>query len=1052
MIKSLLTQVALFILLFSGTVNAQKTYSLTHYTGENGLPQNSIKTLFADQEGFIWLGTEDGLVRFDGQRFYNFNRFNLDITNNRVIFGRAIDRKESHQASYYASFYNWETVRIQKGRAIRDSSFAVYHKKRSAPFFKRYPDLYLATGLPNFVSKNSPTEHYMVTTGNTDKDFYICDKNQITYYLDWKEKYVKKFPAKSLWNYFSIGKDLYYYDKSTNQVTSFAGETPVTSLVSGDLLKDPSYSAERSVSELYWNNVSDQVFLRSHKNLYITDKQENGKLYTRLLIENFDFAEFGIEKIYYDERSRKVFLGSPTEGLFVIQLSQFQVIDTKGDARDNVYYAQTPFSEHTILTSTGNEIGKNMATGKVTDRKLPFLNKLNPDDKSFIIRDKNQTLWFTSGEFLYHLDKSAEHLIGKWEFGALTDRLHEDISGKIWISSYTEGLFRIDPAEKEPKARLFIGTPFKEITAIKSESEKSLLIGTRTGLFRVETSSKKVTPIKGTETLQIKSIYVDQEKNVWFTAADHGLLLLGKNDQSFFFPMDKNRYLSSPHYIIDDKLGYFWIPTNKGLFRMAVSDLKNYAGTEIFDRGKTIAHSKEHARPTDLFYMYYAREDGFQTNEFNGGCDPCAVTMENGYISIPSLNGLVWFKPDQVKQYLPDGEIILDRVEVGQNIIPVTADVIRFRNNPENVRFYISTAYFGNTYNLNLSYALVKKGKAPVPRDWILINNQESDIRFSNLNSGEYELWIKKIDGFGADHQSIKKIGLSIPPLWYESWWAIVIYILLLAASIYIYNTFRLRNVVRQNEKLESLVMQRTSELKELMSRLEESQIEMSKKMYVLSRLLTSMTHDIQSPLNFVSIISSNVKPLLRDGRLPEVGRIGDMIADSSKRMSHLLRDLLNYIRVNVYGNRLVFEDIKLYDLVEEKLSMFRNMVEVNHTTFINRIPEVTKVNSDLQMVAIMVHNLIDNATKFTVNGTIEFYATALEDDRIDLVIANSAVGIPNHVIDMINAPVDDKKDDASSGNQGGLGLLIVKEVANLIGVSLSVTQTDVTRFHLVFD
>jgi len=352
-----------------------------------------------------------------------------------------------------------------------------------------------------------------------------------------------------------------------------------------------------------------------------------------------------------------------------------------------------------------------------------------------------------------------------------------------------------------------------------------------------------------------------------------------------------------------------------------------------------------------------------------------------------------------------------------------------------------------------MHYALVPEDAEAGAGDWIPVNDQETDIRFSSLKSGKYVLLIRKADGFGTDQYTLKKIYLNIAPLWYETWWAILLFILLLFAVVYMYNFFRLRNVIRKNQKLETLVQHRTNELSRAMSHLEDSREEMSKKIHVLSRLLTSMTHDIQSPLNFVGITSSNISPLIEAGRLPEVEKIGEMIADSSKRMSILLRDMLNYLRINVYGNRLKFEDIRLRPLAEEKLDMFRNMMDVNNTTFINNIPEEIEVNSDLQMVAIMIHNLVDNASKYTRNGTIEIYADIFEDHKVELVVANTDFGIPQHIVDMINAPtMEDKPDSATPTNKAGLGLLIVKEVSIMIGVSLHITQTDQTRFHLVFN
>ena len=293
-----------------------------------------------------------------------------------------------------------------------------------------------------------------------------------------------------------------------------------------------------------------------------------------------------------------------------------------------------------------------------------------------------------------------------------------------------------------------------------------------------------------------------------------------------------------------------------------------------------------------------------------------------------------------------------------------------------------------------------------------------------------------------------------MPLLWYETWWALASIVIGLFAGVYFYNKFRLRQFVKENLNHENTIALRTRELNTTMNTLEDSKNELSKQVHVLSRLLTSMTHDIQSPLNFISITSSGIPRIIKDGQFAQVHEIGEMISDSSNRMSILLRDLLNYIKINVYGNRLQFEELGIYHLVEEKQKMFKNLLKQNEILFINEISRDVKVNCDLQMVSIMIHNLIDNAAKFTKKGVIRISAYRYENDRLEIVVSNTALGIPPEIIEMINTPVDEKINNNPDMpvRRAGLGLIIVKEVATLIGVKLKVTQTNVTSFHLLFE
>jgi signal transduction histidine kinase len=170
--------------------------------------------------------------------------------------------------------------------------------------------------------------------------------------------------------------------------------------------------------------------------------------------------------------------------------------------------------------------------------------------------------------------------------------------------------------------------------------------------------------------------------------------------------------------------------------------------------------------------------------------------------------------------------------------------------------------------------------------------------------------------------------------------------------------------------------------------------------------------------------------------------------------MSIMLRDLLDYIKIQVYGNRMKFEEIELRPLVENKLEILKNVITLNRSVFSNDVPAGLIVFSDYQMLSIMIHNLIDNAAKFTHDGKICIQAVTHPDNKIELTISNTATGVPDELMEMINSTEEEHVSEFSGKprKKAGMGLLIVKEVAALIGVNLKVTQTEMTRFHLFFE
>ncbi|WP_159469800.1 ATP-binding protein [Dyadobacter sp. 3J3] len=1046
--RVLLILLVQFLLLLPRQGNAQKNYSVTHYNGDNGLPQNSVKSIAADADGFIWLATEDGLVRFDGQHFYVFNEFNLKVRWNRVNYIKPGTRsdKAGNNRVLYASFYSQEEAKIENGTAALDT-VRQKNVKYFESFIKTLGNAHASLGLPDRITRMERSCRYMVPYGEKKGDFYLCAYDQVSFYKDFKKKYNLPFHTGAYWNFFTIADRLFYMHENASFQGVLNGKV-VDMALSGDIVNDRNYEVGKSRIKIFWNNISDQTFLYLDQNLYTLDLSAiNGRnvLVTRLLVEDFDLVSKGIEKIHHDKVNRKVYLGSGTDGFYVLSKHQFQAMTAMGDYLQNVFYAQLPYGNNAVFTASGDVVGKDQESGKMIDRKIPYIRAVNFANKRTLVRDKYGNAWIPEGKSVFKLDSVLGKVIEVGHFSNSVDIMHIGKSDFLWVGEANTGLHRISLKQTDPKSELYIKNRNLDLTCLESVSKDKLLAGTWKGLYALDIPSKKVTLIAGTQDLAIKSIHAFADGNIFITALGSGLMLMDKTGKLTTFPLDKNRYLANPHCVVNDGRGYIWIPTNKGLFQILIKDLLDYARLQ--------------EKSTELFYQYHTKEAGFNTNEFNGNCTPCGLNLANGYISLPSMNGFVWFRPEQINNAASDGKIVLDNALVNKELLTASNDTMYFPLNPNQVKLNFSTAYFGHPYNLKISYALVKENASVKPSDWIPMDNVDFKIGFSNLQSGNYTLVVRKLNGFGINNYTTKKIFFVVPLLWYQTWWASVLLVLLLIAGIYVFNVWKLRNVKFENARLEEVVAKRTTRLNETLMDLEVSKNEMTRQVHMLSRLLTSMTHDIQSPLNFIRLTSGNIPKMIQKEQYEDVALVGKVISDSSLSMSSLLSGLLDYIKAHVYENSLHFENIDLWQLVDEKFGIFKNMMIENRTDFKNEIGADTRVYCDRQMLGIMIHNLLDNAAKFTRNGEIRVCFNINGETEQELVISNTTVGVPMELQDMINSP--ETKNMTLPVLKGApnpvqartsLGLLIVKEIAALLGITLRVCQSDVTSFYLIFN
>lgn len=1043
--------ISLCLLFQFETSTAQPSFSVEHYTSENGLPQNSIKSIAADADGFIWLATEDGLTRFDGRNFEIFENNSMGVHTKRMISilpGQRHPDNRSRLNVAYALFSSDEMSKISGGRASAIGNDLLFRERKMEELEAEKKGIYYVNGLPERWQRTMlPDIPSLIGDSYTSGSFFLCDASTVTYYRRWQKQYEMPSKAFERLNYFTLGGRLYYFDERNTFIQIFENKR-LSFQLKGDIVRDKDFASGKVQVKIYWNDNSDQAFFYLNGQLFELVQERDGSLSTRLLISGFDLAAENIDVIFHARENKKLFLGSSTSGLFVISIPQFETIKVVGTDRPNIFYGQEAYDDNTILTPTGIIAGKNPHTGEIIDRRLAAIEKLKTDDRRFIFKDSDGNMWVKGGNTLTRLNRKNQ-VMGKWEFENAVKGVCQGNGSEFWIGIYEKGIFKIDATNSLSKPEFVGGEAAKHITCMRLKNSDELWVGAIKGLFTVNTKNGKTRLVSGTLGENIRSIQVDDNGRFWVTILNKGLALLSNDNQVTSFPLDERGFLASSHHAIDDGKGFLWIPTNRGLFQMKVSDLLRYADRQRVRaaEGDTNALTRAEA---GLFYAYHNMTEGFATNEFNGGCSSCGVKLANGYISLPSIDGLVWFKPEHINRSVGEEAIILDGIFLNRSKLGAQGDTIALPLEPENIRFDFATAHFGNSYNLHVSYALVREGKTPSLSDWLPVDDDlKISIHYSSLSSGNYRLLIRKAAGFGLDNAVVKEIHVIVPEIWYESGWAIFIFVsfflIVLIFSVRAYNDYRLKNIQSEKDELETIVAMRTAALQTSLTDLDE-------QVHIMSRMIASISHDVQAPLNQIAIASEDIPELLRENRLEDVSKAAGMVTSAAVRTGKLLSDLLTYVKIQVYGKRLRVETINLYDLIEEKLELFESAITRQENTVNVNVPANFTATSDSQLLSIVIHNLIDNAVKYTRRGIITFNVQTNEDG-VYLVIANSGQSLPKEKIDFMNSIPGYDGRPAMQRHEGGsnLGLIIVKEVSQLIGLKISVTQTDTVNFHILF-
>jgi signal transduction histidine kinase len=520
---------------------------------------------------------------------------------------------------------------------------------------------------------------------------------------------------------------------------------------------------------------------------------------------------------------------------------------------------------------------------------------------------------------------------------------------------------------------------------------------------------KKIVKRVNTPNLSLKNIIKTKGGNIWILTLGKGLYLY-KNNKFVHMPFDDGGYISYPNNLVKDSKGYLWISSNNGLFKVPESKLLEYAKND----------------QTKVIYYRYTKEDGFNINEFNG--TPTSFTqLGTGDLVVPSMDGYVFFNPLKTSSYYPKAEnIYVERARPKSPGYVYFKDTLNLENGFDIASVYIDIPYYSNNDNLYIEASLQNDDE---PAKWQRLKDREYTL--SHLSPGNYTLNVRVLISPEGKF-AYKKIFVNVPPLFYQTKWFQTIVIIFFIGLIVLIIILRTKLLKNKNDQLRKIVHQKNDELKNTQDQL-KNETDYQKK------LIQSINHDITTPIKYLSVMSQK----LSETENPKLQKqYFNTIYKSSEELYKFTQNLKNYTELfNNHTQKYQEEDYYVYDVLEAKKRLFEEIACQNQTTIINNAPVDIKLIVNQNLIAAIIHNLLDNAVKNTVGGIILLDAKK-DGDMTTISIFDTGNGMKEELLEYYNSLINNIESKPSSFKNHGLGLHFVIQLLKKIDGKISFKNT----------
>jgi len=823
-------------------------YVHNHLNTANRLPHNHIYAITQTSDGYIWIGTGLGVVKFDGVKVTVFNKSNTpELKSNRItaLFEDSSGKLWIGSVKGVASIYNGVFSRFDNNHLKNSLIHTIFQDSRKRIWFGT------ASGLT--LLQDGKFSSFTVEDGlvNNSVNAIVEDKKE------------------NIWIATDSGINI--IEKGARTVKD--GDI----FLNGELITSLYKDGEAVVWIGTWNGVVKyengeftKLFQSGSKISILAlniDRDGNLRIGTEdqglQILKNRELERDGLNgetvRAIFEDREGSLWVGTEGDGLHQFSESKFVTYTREDGLSDNLVWsiAEDRASNIWIGTDKGGltlykngEFSVLDADEKVVAETVVTL-AMNYDEKGkpdvWLGTMGGGIVVLRDGKFLPH-----EVLPGK--NGSFITSIYHFGDDQRLIGTWASGLVLQDKGE----SRVFKesdGLPGNQVRFILSDGKDTVWVGGDKGvvLFKDGKFVKYSGLQDETSPEATLALHKDRDRNIWIGTDGGGLKLLRGN--VFKAVTVENGLPDNTIYaIVEDDAGYFWFSSSQGIFKIRRGELLRFFDGEI----------------KEINPVLYGTKDGLKERECTGGLQPSALKASDGKLWFSTIKGVAVVDPSNLVYNRVKPQIHIEKVLADGKELIKSGETFFIEPEVKKIEVRYTAPSFISPEKVEFKYKLEN-----FDTSWSdSVNNR--NVYYTNLAPGKYVFKVKAGNSDGSWNEKGVQIYFVKQPLYYQTVWFRVILVLFLIIFLFLFYKIRVRQLKNREKELEKTVEEKTKDLKKANITLGEQKKEVlqtldelrmtkdklveSEKIASLAHLVAGIAHEINTPVGIGVSLSSNIR------------------------------------------------------------------------------------------------------------------------------------------------------------------------------------------------